>query len=140
SCVVDTQSNTPPDSYSAASYFGGVTESFNQQLTLEYLLVMLQAGKGPAPILLTPGQISSGLVPNAVPTSPYAPPTNKELEILFQPMFDECLNPPRADRPGFPAQAVQPPVSSAGTPLSTTIDQDAPSPHISPSSSAPQSH
>nr|GFA81061.1 retrovirus-related Pol polyprotein from transposon TNT 1-94 [Tanacetum cinerariifolium] len=31
-------------------------------------------------------------------------------------------------------------VSSAGTPLSTTIDQDAPSPHISPSSLALQSH
>nr|GEX45108.1 retrovirus-related Pol polyprotein from transposon TNT 1-94 [Tanacetum cinerariifolium] len=31
-------------------------------------------------------------------------------------------------------------VTSAGTPLSTTIDQDAPSPHISPSSSALQSH
>nr|GEY39235.1 hypothetical protein [Tanacetum cinerariifolium] len=55
-------------------------------------------------------------------------------------MFDEYLDPPRADRPGFPAQAVQPPVSSAGTPLSTTIDQDAPFLHISPSSSAPQSH
>nr|GEY73844.1 hypothetical protein [Tanacetum cinerariifolium] len=84
--------------------------------------------------------ISSGLVPNPVPATPYAPPTNKELEILFQPMFDEYLDPLRANRPGFPAQAVQPPVSSAGTPLSTTIDQDAPSPHISPSSSTPQSH
>nr|GFC35357.1 retrovirus-related Pol polyprotein from transposon TNT 1-94 [Tanacetum cinerariifolium] len=31
-------------------------------------------------------------------------------------------------------------VSLAGTPLSTTIDQDAPSPHISPSSLALQSH
>nr|GFC90580.1 hypothetical protein [Tanacetum cinerariifolium] len=30
-------------------------------------------------------------------------------------------------------------VTSAGTPLSTTIDQDAPSPHISPSSSSLQS-
>nr|GFC08418.1 retrovirus-related Pol polyprotein from transposon TNT 1-94 [Tanacetum cinerariifolium] len=39
-----------------------------------------------------------------------------------------------------PAQAVQVLVSSAGTPLSTTIDQDAPSPHISSSSSALQSH
>nr|GEW01178.1 hypothetical protein [Tanacetum cinerariifolium] len=68
------------------------------------------------------------------------PPTNKELEILFQPMFDEYLEPPRAKRPDSPAQAVQVPVSSAGTPLSTTIDQDAPSPHISPSSSALQSH
>nr|GFB22376.1 integrase, catalytic region, zinc finger, CCHC-type, peptidase aspartic, catalytic [Tanacetum cinerariifolium] len=67
-------------------------------------------------------------------------PTNKEPEILFQLMFDEYLDPPRADRPGFPTNAVQPPVSSAGTPLSTTIDQDAPSPHISPSSSALQYH
>nr|GFB25434.1 hypothetical protein [Tanacetum cinerariifolium] len=67
-------------------------------------------------------------------------PTNKELEILFQPMFDEYLDPPRADRPGSPAQAVQAPDTSAGIPLSTTIDQDAPYPHISPSSSALQSN
>nr|GFB15279.1 putative ribonuclease H-like domain-containing protein [Tanacetum cinerariifolium] len=67
-------------------------------------------------------------------------PTNNELEILFQPMFDEYLEPPQAERPDSPAQAVQVSVSSAGTPLSTTIDQDAPSPHISPSSSALQSH
>nr|GFA99791.1 retrotransposon protein, putative, unclassified [Tanacetum cinerariifolium] len=81
-----------------------------------------------------------GLVPNPVPATPYVPPTNKELEILFQPMFNEYLEPPRAERPGSPAQAVQAPVTSAGTPLSTTINQDAPSPHISPSSSALQSH
>nr|GFC66446.1 integrase, catalytic region, zinc finger, CCHC-type, peptidase aspartic, catalytic [Tanacetum cinerariifolium] len=30
---------------------------------------------GPAPSFLTPGQISSGLVPNPVPATPYAPPT-----------------------------------------------------------------
>nr|GFB68937.1 putative ribonuclease H-like domain-containing protein [Tanacetum cinerariifolium] len=56
------------------------------------------------------------------------------------PMFDEYLEPPRAARSGSPAQVVQAPVTSAGTPLSTTIDQDAPSLHISPSSSALQSH
>nr|GEZ38210.1 retrovirus-related Pol polyprotein from transposon TNT 1-94 [Tanacetum cinerariifolium] len=95
---------------------------------------------GPALTFLTPGQISSGLVPNPVPTTPYAPPINKELEILFQPMFDEYLEPPRAERPDSTAQAVQVSVSSAGTPLSTTIDQDAPSPHISSYSSALQSH
>nr|GFB66524.1 retrovirus-related Pol polyprotein from transposon TNT 1-94 [Tanacetum cinerariifolium] len=39
----------------------------------------------------------------------------------------------QAERPDSPAQAAQVSVSSAGTPLSTTIDQDAPSPHISPS-------
>nr|GEZ06154.1 retrovirus-related Pol polyprotein from transposon TNT 1-94 [Tanacetum cinerariifolium] len=95
---------------------------------------------GPTPTFLTPGQISSGLVPNPVPATPYVPPTNKELEILFQPMFDEYLEPPWAERPDSPAQSVQVSVTSAGTPLSTTIDQDAPSLHISPSSSALQSH
>nr|GFA84330.1 Gag-Pol polyprotein [Tanacetum cinerariifolium] len=54
-------------------------------------------------------------------------------------MFDEYLK-PRVERPVPPAQAVQAPVNSAGTPSSTTIDQDAPSPSISPSSSALQSH
>nr|GEV82262.1 hypothetical protein [Tanacetum cinerariifolium] len=95
---------------------------------------------GPAPRLMTPGQISSGLIPNPVPVTPYVPPTNKELEILFQPMFDEYLEPPRTERPVSPAQAVQAPVNSAGTPLSTTIDQDAPPLIIPPSSSALQSH
>nr|GFC73935.1 hypothetical protein [Tanacetum cinerariifolium] len=61
---------------------------------------------GPAPNLLTPGQISSGLVPNPVLVTPYVPPTNKDLEILFQPMFDEYLEPPRVERPVSPTQAV----------------------------------
>nr|GEY92366.1 putative ribonuclease H-like domain-containing protein [Tanacetum cinerariifolium] len=69
---------------------------------------------GPAPHFLTPGQISLGLVPNRVPATPYAPPNNKELEILFQPMFDEYLEPPWAERLGSPAQAVQAPVTSSG--------------------------
>nr|GEU91941.1 retrovirus-related Pol polyprotein from transposon TNT 1-94 [Tanacetum cinerariifolium] len=34
-------------------------------------------------------------------------------------MFDECLEPPQAERLGSPAQAVQASVTSAGTPLST---------------------
>nr|GEZ28160.1 integrase, catalytic region, zinc finger, CCHC-type, peptidase aspartic, catalytic [Tanacetum cinerariifolium] len=42
-------------------------------------------------------------------------PTNKELEILFQPMFDEYLEPPRAERPDSPTQAVQASVTSADT-------------------------
>nr|GEW04982.1 retrovirus-related Pol polyprotein from transposon TNT 1-94 [Tanacetum cinerariifolium] len=54
-------------------------------------------------------------------------------------MFDEYLEPPRAP-PVPPAQAVQAPVNSAGTLSSTTIDKDAPSLSISPSSSALQSH
>nr|GEW60790.1 hypothetical protein [Tanacetum cinerariifolium] len=72
-------------------------------------------------------------------TEPMAP-VHLEPEISFQPMFDEYLEPPCAVRPVPPAQAVQAPVNSVGTPSSTTIDQDAPSPSISPSSSALQSH
>ncbi|GJS85609.1 retrovirus-related pol polyprotein from transposon TNT 1-94 [Tanacetum coccineum] len=34
----------------------------------------VQLSTGPAPTFLTPGQISSGLVPNPVPAAPYVPP------------------------------------------------------------------
>nr|GEU74142.1 retrovirus-related Pol polyprotein from transposon TNT 1-94 [Tanacetum cinerariifolium] len=113
-------------------------ENYNQQLILEFSLVMHQAirlSTGPVPSFLMPGQISLGLVPNPVPAAPYVPLTNKELEILFQPMFDEYLEHPRVKRSVSPATAVQVPVTSAGTPSSTTIDQDAPSPSHSSSSS-----
>ncbi|GKB64690.1 hypothetical protein Tco_0920876 [Tanacetum coccineum] len=93
----------------------------------------------PAPTFLKPGQISSGLIPNPVLEAPYVPPTNKELEVLFQPMFNEYLEPPRVERPISPALAVLVLVNSAGTPSSTTIDLDAPSPSNLPSSSALQS-
>ncbi|GJV55679.1 retrovirus-related pol polyprotein from transposon TNT 1-94 [Tanacetum coccineum] len=94
---------------------------------------------GPAPSFLTPGHIRSGLVANPVPAAPYVPPINKELEILLQPMLDEYLEPTRVERPVSPALAASILVTSAGTPSSTTIDQDAPSPSHSPSSSALQS-
>ncbi|GKE57343.1 hypothetical protein Tco_1496528 [Tanacetum coccineum] len=53
----------------------------------------VQSSSEPAPNLLTPRPISSGLVPNPPPAIPYVPPTNKEFEMLFQPMFDEYFNP-----------------------------------------------
>ncbi|GKD61653.1 retrovirus-related pol polyprotein from transposon TNT 1-94 [Tanacetum coccineum] len=99
----------------------------------------VQRSTGPVPTFLTPGQISSWLVPNPVLAAPYVPPTNKELDILFQPMFDEYLEPPRIERLVSPALAVPIPVNLASTPSSTTIDQDAPSPSHLPSSSALQS-
>ncbi|GJY33016.1 retrovirus-related pol polyprotein from transposon TNT 1-94 [Tanacetum coccineum] len=99
----------------------------------------VQLSTGPAPTFLTPGQISSRLVPNPVPAAPYVPPTNKELDILFQPMFDEYMEPHHVERPISPALAISVLVNSAGTPSSTTTDQDAPSPSHSPSSSALQS-
>ncbi|GJS03978.1 retrovirus-related pol polyprotein from transposon TNT 1-94 [Tanacetum coccineum] len=93
---------------------------------------------GPEPILLTPRQISLGLILNSVPAPPYVPPTNKDLEILFKPMFDEYFEPSRVERPVLLSPAAQVPVTPAGTPFSTTIDQDAPSTSHSPSSSEVQ--
>ncbi|GJQ95364.1 retrovirus-related pol polyprotein from transposon TNT 1-94 [Tanacetum coccineum] len=98
----------------------------------------IHISSGPKPILLTPGQFSSGLVPNPILASPYVPPTNKDLEILFQPMFDEYLEPPSVERPVPLAPAVQVLVVLAVTPYSTNIDQDAPSTSHSPSSSIVQ--
>nr|GFB07730.1 retrovirus-related Pol polyprotein from transposon TNT 1-94 [Tanacetum cinerariifolium] len=58
--------------------------------------------KGPELILLMPRQ----LVPDLVPAALYVPPTNKDLEILVQPMFDEYFDPPRVERSVPPAPAV----------------------------------
>nr|GEX65337.1 integrase, catalytic region, zinc finger, CCHC-type, peptidase aspartic, catalytic [Tanacetum cinerariifolium] len=80
-----------------------------------------------------------GLVPNMVPAVPYILPINKDLEILFQLMFDEYLEPPRVDRSVSHALTIPVPVNLAGTPSSTAIDQDAPISSHSPSSSALQS-
>ncbi|GJR83021.1 hypothetical protein Tco_0153806 [Tanacetum coccineum] len=94
-----------------------------------------QVDQRPEPTLLMPGPISLGLVPLPVPATPFVPPTNKELEILFQPMFDDYFVSPSVERPVSSAPTVQDLVILAGTPLSTTIDQDAPSTSHSPSSS-----
>nr|GEV20593.1 retrovirus-related Pol polyprotein from transposon TNT 1-94 [Tanacetum cinerariifolium] len=58
--------------------------------------------------------------------APYVPPTNKDLEILFQPMFDEYLEPPRVERPVSPALAVQVLVNSAGIAAESTLMKDNP--------------
>ncbi|GKE44963.1 retrovirus-related pol polyprotein from transposon TNT 1-94 [Tanacetum coccineum] len=81
---------------------------------------------GPEPIFLTPGQISSGLVPNPVPAAPYVPPTNKDLEILFQPMFDEYLEPPNAPSTSHSpsSSVVQPHISHQGVAAGPTIEDN----------------
>nr|GEV81624.1 hypothetical protein [Tanacetum cinerariifolium] len=94
----------------------------------------VQLSTRPTPTFLTPRQISLRFVPNSVPAAPYVPPTNKDLEILFQPMFDEYLEPLRIERLVSPAPAVLASVNTIGTPSSTTIDQNAHSSSHSPSS------
>ncbi|GJR86263.1 retrovirus-related pol polyprotein from transposon TNT 1-94 [Tanacetum coccineum] len=66
------------------------------------------------------------LVPNLAPAIPYVPPTNKELELLFQPMFDEYFT-PSGDHQVPTINADQVPVNSTGPSVSISCDQDAPS-------------
>ncbi|GJU84609.1 retrovirus-related pol polyprotein from transposon TNT 1-94 [Tanacetum coccineum] len=86
-----------------------------------------QFSSGPEPRLLTPRTIILGLVPNIPSSTLYVPPTKNDWEILFQPMFDEYLNPPPCVDPQVPEVFAPEPAVSTGTPSSTTIDQDAPS-------------
>ncbi|GJZ01345.1 hypothetical protein Tco_0519306 [Tanacetum coccineum] len=65
-------------------------------------------------------------IPNPVPAAPYLPPTNKDLEILFQPMFDEYMEPPYVERPVSPASSVQVPVNSTGVAAEFPLMKDNP--------------
>ncbi|GJY23634.1 hypothetical protein Tco_0397292 [Tanacetum coccineum] len=76
---------------------------------------------------MTPGTISLGLVQNPSSLTPSLAPTKKDWDILFQPMFDEYFNPPSSVVScGLPVVA-PPAADTTGTPLSTSVDQDAPS-------------
>ncbi|GJT99706.1 putative ribonuclease H-like domain-containing protein [Tanacetum coccineum] len=95
---------------------------------------------------MTPATISSGLVPNPPPSTPFVPPSRTDWDLLFQPLFDELLNPPSSvDRPAPEviapiAKVVAPePAASTGSPSSTTVDQDAPSPSNSQTTPETQS-
>ncbi|GJV13059.1 retrovirus-related pol polyprotein from transposon TNT 1-94 [Tanacetum coccineum] len=93
------------------------------------------SSSGPALHEMTPATISSGLVPNPPPSTPFVPPSRTDWDILFQPMFDELLTPPPSvDLPAPEVialidEVVAPVLAvSTGSPSSTTVDQDAPSP------------
>ncbi|GJW33586.1 retrovirus-related pol polyprotein from transposon TNT 1-94 [Tanacetum coccineum] len=86
------------------------------------------------------------LVPNPPPSTPFVPPSRTDWDILFQPLFDELLTPPPSvDHPApeviaLIAEVVAPePAASTGSPSSTTVDQDAPSPSNSQTTPETQS-
>ncbi|GJX86397.1 retrovirus-related pol polyprotein from transposon TNT 1-94 [Tanacetum coccineum] len=94
---------------------------------------------------MTPTTISSGLVPNPPPSTPFVPPSRTDWDILFQQMFDEILTPPLSVNLLAPKviakidEVVAPvPVVSTGSPSSTIVDQDAPSPSNSQTTPEPQ--
>ncbi|GKB25297.1 hypothetical protein Tco_0864698, partial [Tanacetum coccineum] len=93
------------------------------------------SSSGPVHHEMTPATISSGLVPNPPPSTPFIPPSRTNWDILFQPMFDELLTPP----PSIDLLALEVtalidevvalvPAISTGSPSSTTVNQDEPSP------------
>ncbi|GKC76887.1 retrovirus-related pol polyprotein from transposon TNT 1-94 [Tanacetum coccineum] len=110
----------------------GVVERQNRTL-IEAARTMLIYAK--AVHEMTPATISSGLVPNPPPSTPFIPPSRIDWDILFQLMCDELITPPSSvDYPATEVVApihevVAPvPVVSSGLPSSTNVDQDTPSP------------
>ncbi|GJY45781.1 retrovirus-related pol polyprotein from transposon TNT 1-94 [Tanacetum coccineum] len=101
---------------------------------------------GPALHEMTPTTISSGLMPNPPPLIPFIPPSRTDLDLLFQPLFDELLTPPPSVDCPAPeviapiAKVVAPePAVSTGSPSLTTVNQDAPSPSNSQTTPETQS-
>nr|GFA33166.1 hypothetical protein [Tanacetum cinerariifolium] len=105
------------------------------------LMAMASEHRSSGPILheMTPATISSGLVQKTSSSTPFVPPSRNDWDLMFQPMFDELLNP----SPSIDHQVAQvialiaeviPQVQddSTSSPFSTTVDQDA--------SSASKSH
>ncbi|GJY98808.1 hypothetical protein Tco_0516238 [Tanacetum coccineum] len=104
------------------------------------------SSSAPALHELTPATISSGLVPNPPPSTLFVPPLRSDWDLLFQPLFDELLTPPPSvDCPAPEVIALitevvaLEPVVSTGSPFSTIVDQDAPSPSNSQTTPETQS-
>ncbi|GJT17618.1 retrovirus-related pol polyprotein from transposon TNT 1-94, partial [Tanacetum coccineum] len=89
-----------------------------------------QLGSGPGLQCMTPATSSSGLVPNPIPQKPCIPPPRDDWDRLFEPMFDEYFNPPTIVVSPVPVAAAPRAVNLANSPMSTSIDQDAPSTSI----------
>ncbi|GKE27872.1 retrovirus-related pol polyprotein from transposon TNT 1-94 [Tanacetum coccineum] len=95
-----------------------------------------QSSLGPVLNEVTPGTLSPGLVLQP-PSTPFVPPTRDDWDTLLQPLFDEYFRPPPCvDHPVHEVAALV----SAGSPSSTSVDQDASSPITSQTAQASPSH
>nr|GFC02716.1 retrovirus-related Pol polyprotein from transposon TNT 1-94 [Tanacetum cinerariifolium] len=86
-----------------------------------------QSSSGPALNEITPRTLSSGLVQKTSPSTSYVPPSRNDWDLLFQPMFDELLNPPPSVVNQAPEVIAPVHADSTGSPSLTTVNQDAPS-------------
>nr|GEV93615.1 retrovirus-related Pol polyprotein from transposon TNT 1-94 [Tanacetum cinerariifolium] len=89
-----------------------------------------QLGSGPGLQCMTPATSSSGLIPNPISQQPCIPLNRDDWDHLFQSMFDEYFNPPTIFVSPVPVAAAPRAVDLADSPVSTSIDQDAPSTSI----------
>ncbi|GJW22157.1 retrotransposon protein, putative, ty1-copia subclass [Tanacetum coccineum] len=104
----------------ATAYFDELTTMAFEQSSLESALHEI-----------TPATINSGLVSNPPPSTPFVPPLRTDWGLLFQPLFDELLNPPPSvDQPAPEviapiAEVVAPEhAASTGSPSSTTVEEE----------------
>ncbi|GKE04504.1 putative ribonuclease H-like domain-containing protein [Tanacetum coccineum] len=111
----------------------------SENLDFDEMAAMASKHSSLGPILheMTSATISSGLMLNPPPSTPFVPPSRSDWDLLFQSLFDELLTPlTSVDRPApeviaLVAEVVAPePAVSTGSPSSTTVDQDAPSPNV----------
>ncbi|GJT91151.1 retrovirus-related pol polyprotein from transposon TNT 1-94 [Tanacetum coccineum] len=119
--------------------FGALCYPTNDSENLDFdeltAMASEHSSSGPALHEMTPATISSGLVSNPPPLTPLEPPSRTNWDILFQLLFDELLTPqpyiddptPEVVAPIHEVVALVPAVST-GSPSSTNVDQDAPSP------------
>ncbi|GJU06604.1 retrovirus-related pol polyprotein from transposon TNT 1-94 [Tanacetum coccineum] len=104
-----------------------ITETIH--VTFDELTAMAseQFSSGPGLQGMTPATSSTGLGSNPVSQQPCLPPIRDDWDRLFQPMFDEYFNPPTIVVSPVPEAAAPRAEVLADSPVSTSIDQDAPS-------------
>ncbi|GJV05648.1 retrovirus-related pol polyprotein from transposon TNT 1-94, partial [Tanacetum coccineum] len=99
-----------------------------------------QSSSGPALHEMTLGTLSSGLMPQPPSSTPFVPQTRDVWDSLLQPFFDEYFRPPPCVDHPVPKVATLVFAVSTGSPSSTSVDQDAPSPSTSQTPQASPSH
>nr|GFA12445.1 retrovirus-related Pol polyprotein from transposon TNT 1-94 [Tanacetum cinerariifolium] len=73
---------------------------------------------------MTPATISSGLVPNHPPSTLFVPPSKKDWDLLFQPLFDELLTLPPIDQDAPPPSNSQTTPETQNHAISNDVEED----------------
>ncbi|GKF87560.1 hypothetical protein Tco_0258437, partial [Tanacetum coccineum] len=107
-----------------------ITETIHVTFDVLTTMASEQFSSGPGLYYMTPAMSSTGLGSNPVSQLPCLPPKRDDCDRLFQPMFDEHFNPPPIVVSPIQEAAAPRAKVLADSPVSTSIDQDAPSTSI----------